>query len=202
MGVIYMNESTPPNSSFQLILSVSEELIREKGCRKTTLQDIIERSGLSKGAIYHYVSGKDELFGLILKSKMESMNLQFEEAVSEAGERDARTPILSITKGMMESTDKENVTNTIFTYLLSQADNPKVSEILQDVYEFSLKTAERWILTGQQAGAIPAGIDAAKMASMFMIFGYGLRVQNVVAGEGAASLDAKDVFALLFRTLQ
>ncbi|WP_433945247.1 TetR/AcrR family transcriptional regulator [Paenibacillus sp. SN-8-1] len=197
-----MNESTPHNASFQLILTSSEELIREKGCRKTTLQDIIERSGLSKGAIYHYVSGKDELFGLILKSKIESMNLRFKEAVSSAAERDAKTPILSITSGLMNTMDKENVTNTIFTYLLSQADNPKVAAILRDVYQYTHTTAERWILTGQQAGAIPAEINAAKMAGMFMIFTYGLRVQNVVAGEGALTLDAQDVFALLFKSLQ
>ncbi|RUT31689.1 TetR/AcrR family transcriptional regulator [Paenibacillus zeisoli] len=197
-----MNETAAHNASFQLILNSSEELIREKGCRKTTLQDIIERTGLSKGAIYHYVSGKDELFGLILKSKIESMNFQFEEAVSAATERDAKSPIMAITSGMMKTMDKDNVTNKIFTYLLSLADNPKVAAILRDVYQYTHTTAERWILTGQQAGAIPSEINAAKMAGMFMIFTYGLRVQNVVAGEGALTLEAQDVFTLLFKSLQ
>ncbi|WP_175471903.1 helix-turn-helix domain-containing protein [Paenibacillus naphthalenovorans] len=42
-------------NTFQFILSTTEQLIKEKGCQQTTLQDIMERTGLSKGAIYHYV---------------------------------------------------------------------------------------------------------------------------------------------------
>ena len=58
------------NPTFQHILAITEELILEKGCRHTTLKSIIERTGLSKGAIYHYVDSKDELFRLILQSKV------------------------------------------------------------------------------------------------------------------------------------
>ena len=65
------NPTSHDNPSFQNILLTTEELILEKGCRNTTLKDIIERTGLSKGAIYHYVASKDELFGLILKTKIE-----------------------------------------------------------------------------------------------------------------------------------
>ncbi|MEW9701076.1 TetR/AcrR family transcriptional regulator [Paenibacillus sp. SI8] len=75
-------DATQRSASFQQILETAEQLIKEKGCRQTTLQDIIERTGLSKGAIYHYVSGKDELLGLILKSKTELLNAKFEQAVA------------------------------------------------------------------------------------------------------------------------
>lgn len=78
-----MNEPSSRTSSFQLILDTAEQIIQEKGCRQTTMQDIIDRSGLSKGAIYHYVSGKDELFGLILKAKMDQMNDSFKQSVSK-----------------------------------------------------------------------------------------------------------------------
>ncbi|WP_245602145.1 TetR/AcrR family transcriptional regulator [Peribacillus kribbensis] len=46
----------------------------EIGCKNTTLQEIIKASGLSKGAIYHYVSSKDELFGLIFQNKLQEIN--------------------------------------------------------------------------------------------------------------------------------
>ncbi|ANS76758.1 hypothetical protein AWM70_21020 [Paenibacillus yonginensis] len=197
-----MNEQPAVTGSFKLILDTAETLIGEKGCRKTTLQDIIDRSGLSKGAIYHYVSGKDELFGLILRSRMESMNASFEKAVEAAGERDAATPTRALAEGLMNGASKDSVSNKIFTYLLAQSDQPKVTAILNELYRHSVELAERWIAIGQQAGAIPAELDAGRLAASFIVFSYGLRVQKVVANESDPTLKMEDIFGLLFKSLQ
>ncbi|WP_052947780.1 TetR/AcrR family transcriptional regulator [Aneurinibacillus tyrosinisolvens] len=196
-----MIESFSKNPSFQLLLAATEQLIKEKGCRSTTLQDIIERTGLSKGAIYHYVSGKDELFGLILQAKVEEMNHQFQASVTEAVGGDApANPFQVIATGLLENNSGNNVSNTIFIYLLSQKDNPKIEKILSELYEFSYQTAVAWIEIGQQRGAIPASINAKKMGSMFMVFSYGMRVQNVVA-PSAGGLGSEDVFRIIFHSL-
>ncbi|MFD0694529.1 TetR/AcrR family transcriptional regulator [Paenibacillus sp. GCM10027628] len=190
------------SASFQLILETTEQLIKEKGCRQTTLQDIIDRTGLSKGAIYHYVSGKDELFGLILKSKAELLNDQFQAAVAGTVGPDAAPPIQSISRGMIANTDKEDVSNKIFTYLLSQNDNPKVAAMMKDLYDFSLRMATNWIEIGQKAGAIPQTVDAGQAAAIFMTFTYGIRVQNVIAREPQQALQLDDIFRFIFRSLQ
>jgi AcrR family transcriptional regulator len=59
-----------PSHTLRLVLETTEKLAAEIGCQNTTLQEIIKRSGISKGAIYHYVQSKDELFGLILEQHM------------------------------------------------------------------------------------------------------------------------------------
>ena len=56
--------------TLKAVLETTERLAAEIGCQNTTLQEIIKRSGMSKGAIYHYVQSKDELFGLILEEHM------------------------------------------------------------------------------------------------------------------------------------
>ncbi|NIK79158.1 AcrR family transcriptional regulator [Paenibacillus castaneae] len=197
-----MSDTTRINASFQLILDTAEKLIQQKGCRQTTLQDIIEHSGLSKGAIYHYVSGKDELFGLILESKVELMNDQFVSVVSQAAARDATGPIRFATQSMSNQSEDQQVSNAIFIYLLGQIDNPKVAAVLQKLYRYAVKTATQWIETGQTAGAIPQTIDAAKMASMFMVFTYGLRVQNMIEDSTEGRVEMDDIFKIVFRTLQ
>ncbi|WP_187274407.1 TetR/AcrR family transcriptional regulator [Paenibacillus sp. N3.4] len=194
-------DATQRSASFQLILETTEQLIKEKGCRQTTLQDIIERTGLSKGAIYHYVSGKDELMGLILKSKAEAMNDQFNEAVASTKGPDASLPIQSITTGIFAHTDDADVSNKIFTYLLSQNDHPKVAAMMRDLYDFSLQMAVRWIEVGQNAGAIPASVDAKQAATMFLTYTYGLRVQNVIAKDAEGALKGNDVFRFILRSL-
>ncbi len=197
-----MSNSLQRNASFQHILDTTEQLIKEKGCPHTTLQDIIERSGLSKGAIYHYVSGKDELFGLVLKSKMEHMNTSFNGVVAGTPPKDAVLPIQFIAEGMAAQTEGHDVTSKIFTYLLGQIDNPKVASILQEIYGFSLRTAKSWIEIGQKAGAIPEEINAEKMASLFMVFTYGLRVQNIISNNLGPRVQVEDIFSLLIRSLK
>jgi len=190
------------NASFQHILDTTEQLIEEKGCRHTTLQDIIEKSGLSKGAIYHYVSGKDELFGLVLKAKLEQMDIDFHGVVEGTPPKDAVLPTQFIADGMAVQTEGNDVTSKIFTYLLGQIGNPKVESILNEIYGFSLNTAKSWIQTGQKAGAIPEEIDAEKMAALFMVFTYGLRVQNIISKSVGPRIKLDDILKVLLRSLQ
>ncbi|WP_027092074.1 TetR/AcrR family transcriptional regulator [Cohnella thermotolerans] len=66
-----MRRELKREQTLQLLLDTARQLIREKGCMKTTFSDIMERSGLSKGAIFHYVKGKDDLLGMLLRSGIE-----------------------------------------------------------------------------------------------------------------------------------
>ncbi len=43
------------------ILRISEELFHEQGYEKTTIQNIADRCGLSKGALYHHFRSKEEV---------------------------------------------------------------------------------------------------------------------------------------------
>ncbi|MFZ5625205.1 MAG: TetR/AcrR family transcriptional regulator [Gemmatimonadota bacterium] len=44
------------------ILDAALEVFTELGYERATLQDIVERAGVSKGALYHYFDSKDQLF--------------------------------------------------------------------------------------------------------------------------------------------
>ncbi|TYQ12778.1 UNVERIFIED_CONTAM: TetR family transcriptional regulator [Acetivibrio alkalicellulosi] len=48
-------------------LAVALELFYEKGYEKTTIKDIIERMGVSKGAFYHYFQSKEDVIVSISK---------------------------------------------------------------------------------------------------------------------------------------
>ena len=50
-----------PQRTVEKILEVSLALFNEKGYEKTTIQDIVNALGMSKGAIYHHFKSKDEI---------------------------------------------------------------------------------------------------------------------------------------------
>lgn len=56
-----MARNKHPEQTVQLILDTASQLFFQKGYDKTTLQDIIDATGLSKGAIYHHFASKEAI---------------------------------------------------------------------------------------------------------------------------------------------
>ena len=49
------------------ILEISSKLFFEKGFEQTSIQDIVNELGMSKGAIFHHFKSKDEIFDAVLE---------------------------------------------------------------------------------------------------------------------------------------
>lgn len=50
-----------PEQTVEKILDAAARLFAEKGYAHTTLQDVIDETGLSKGAVYHHFKSKEEI---------------------------------------------------------------------------------------------------------------------------------------------
>src|SRR5690625_453682 len=79
-----MKQHERRQQTIQTLLQATKQLIEEKGCDLITLKDIMERSGLSKGAIFHYVKTKDEIYALVLLERLEEINQRFQKQVKKA----------------------------------------------------------------------------------------------------------------------
>lgn len=186
--------------TLQLLLDTTRAIIEEKGCSKTTFSEIMDRSGLSKGAIFHYVKGKDDLLGLLLLSGMEETDQRFRETI-ESGRNDFQGPMEQIAAGLPGLTKAGDMTNQIFRYLLGRSEEPGVGAILAAYYDRTVGTSAAWIREGQTHGVIPSSIDAGKTAELFVLITLGLRLRSSIA-EAAHALNAEDVAWFIRRTLQ
>jgi len=65
------------------VIVKAAELIREKGFEATTVNDISKATGLTKGGLYHYISGKRDLLYQIMRFGMEMLQTEVVDAVSE-----------------------------------------------------------------------------------------------------------------------
>lgn len=196
-----MLQPIPNHPTFHALLTAAKELIREKGCLNTTLQDILARTGLSKGALYHYVQSKDELFALILQSGIEQANARFQQQLEKSAYGDLLGPLSVIVDNLLpEQNTEPNVTDLIFIYLLSHKDKPGISELLANVSRYSLETSTRWIQMGQRGGAIPADLDAQKAALLLEMSIKGLRVMKSIPGSEEL-VHKDDLFAFMQKIL-
>jgi AcrR family transcriptional regulator len=161
----------------QLLLDTTKELIREKGCHFVTMKDIMEKSGLSKGAIFHYVKSKDEIFAWVLQERLEEINERFMNEV-EQSEKTFDGPMQKIIDSLPMLEDAHNVMNKVLMYLLGKEDQPTIAEVIKQFYEQSVHFSKQWILTGQRHEVIPANVDADKTAELFVLLSLGLRVRS------------------------
>ncbi|MCV4230582.1 TetR/AcrR family transcriptional regulator [Virgibacillus sp. LDC1] len=165
----------------RILLEATEELIREQGCSQTTLNDIMKRSGLSKGAIFHYVSSKDELFVHVLRAKLAEQNEQFMSEVNKQGDiKQFDGPMNTITNSMSRLESRDDVSNLILMYLIGKSDQPEIADIVAGFYREATATSKKWIVTGQEAGVIPESIDAERTAELFELLSFGLRMRGLI----------------------
>ena len=67
------------NKRKKMVVEHAQALFLEKGIQMTSIQDIIERAGISKGTFYNYFSSKNECVGAILQQiRSEARLLQSE----------------------------------------------------------------------------------------------------------------------------
>lgn len=195
-----MDRETKRRKTRRLLLDETKALVQEKGCNYMTLNDIIKRTGLSKGAIYHYVKSKDELLALVLEERMAEINDRFFAKVKQ-GRREFDGPLQEIVKKLPSLQDPHEATNQIFLYLISKNDQPAVSEIINKFYDQAVQLSKQWITAGQDAGVISRAVHTDKTAELFMLISYGFRMRSSIS-ENAHAFNADDFSILMADLLQ
>lgn len=171
-----MKQEERRQQTIRLLLEATKELIREKGCHAVTMRDIMEKSGLSKGSIFHYVATKDELFAWVLQERLEQTNERFMRQVGHGG-ADFAGPMQQIAATLPALEDREEITNKVLIYLLGKDDDPTVEAVLKRFYDRWIELSRQWIVTGQEHGVIPESVDADKTAELFVLLSLGLRTR-------------------------
>lgn len=71
------------------ILDTAEKVFLKKGVARTSLADVADAAGVTRGAIYWHFKNKADLF----EAMMDRVSLPMEEMVSHAGDRDIADPL-------------------------------------------------------------------------------------------------------------
>lgn len=107
------------------ILQVAAQLIRERGIEHTTLADIAEKAGISKGTLYYYYPAKGNLIFDIADRHMSNMtNRIFRWLESSGGGQSRRTIFRMVLDTVMHSRSR----GQMHVYLIQEAltENPSL----------------------------------------------------------------------------
>ena len=91
-----MTRKNNPQETIESIISVSMQLFNEKGFEKTSMQDIIDASGFSKGAIFYHFKSKEEIFEEAMEKQYEVVKTMMQKWYDEMVGLNAREKLIRL----------------------------------------------------------------------------------------------------------
>lgn len=80
------------------IISISAQLFAEKGYDKTSMQEIVDALGMSKGAIFHHFRSKEDIFNAVMDKQFELVIEEVNQWLDEMYEYSAKEKLKPLIK--------------------------------------------------------------------------------------------------------
>jgi AcrR family transcriptional regulator len=111
-----------PKRTIEKILSTSTKLFVEKGYDKTSMQDIVDELGMSKGAIFHHFKSKEDILNAVISRHSDEAEENVHLWISEMDGVSGKRKITTLFEKIL-SDEHMNLLNDVF---VSQAQNPQM----------------------------------------------------------------------------
>ena len=160
------------------IVSAAWRLFYEQGYDDTTIEEIVEESGTSKGSFYHYFEGKDALLG--------SLSIIFDEKYDEL--RDQMDPNLNAIDALiflnheLFSMIDSGVALDLLARLFSSQLITRGEKHLLDRNRTYFKLLQSIIRSGQERGELRRDFTVNEIVKAYAMFERGLMYDWCLSG--------------------
>ena len=149
-----------PTKKYKILIRTAYQQFALHGYEKTTIDDILKVSGISKGLFYHHFANKNELFvALYAKAAQEITEKTLE--IFEAENMD----LISFAKKYMQMQfSLSQKIPYLFTFL-KRAESEKIEEI-QDTMEYVLSQRHQWMIERLDWQCLRKGVTKEQAISL------------------------------------
>ncbi|MBR5536994.1 MAG: TetR/AcrR family transcriptional regulator [Clostridia bacterium] len=147
------------------IIAAAWELFYEQGYEDTTVEEIIDRSGTSKGSFYHYFDGKDAL--------LSSLSYLFDEEYARLQQEldpdmDAWDKLLHLNRALFAMIDSR-ISMELLARLLSSQLITKGNKHLLDHDRLYFKYLRQIVREGQERGQLTRALTANEIVKLYAL---------------------------------
>lgn len=181
------------------IVSAAWKLFYEQGYEDTTIEEIIEESGTSKGSFYHYFEGKDAL----LSSLAYMMDEKYEELEPGIGENENSYEVLlylnrELLTMIEETINIELLARLYSTQLTTHGDRP-----LLDHGRTYYKLLRKIIFRGRERRELRQDMSVSEMVRYYAMCERALLYEWCLRkGEYSLSEEAERKFPMMIQSLK
>lgn len=180
------------------ILEAAKRAFIQKGYELTTMKDIIDESGLSRGGVYLYFSSPEEAFLEIMKANDNNLismvhNLNIDgrtiwEAILELAEK-IKEMLLFIQNG---------IEPVIYEYFMTSKRNAKVQKLLHERFCISQECLMNLINTGIERNEFTPTYPTDEIAIFLLTFLDGLEINVINHGTDKIKIDSQMYQMILY----
>ena len=135
----------------KFILETARKVFMEKGYKRVTMKDIVEACDISRGGLYLYFNGTDEIFMEVLKMESEEADDVFSGSIKEDSTvTDILTLFLQEQKKELLRKNNNLVQATYEFYF--EKDLPKKDNILKNQFDTAVLIIQKLIEEGVESG--------------------------------------------------
>lgn len=180
------------------IVSAAWKLFYEQGYEDTTIEEIIEESGTSKGSFYHYFEGKDAL----LSSLAYMMDEKYEDLEPRIGENENSYDVLlylnrELLTMIEETINIELLARLYSTQLTTHGDRP-----LLDHGRTYYRLLRKIISRGRDRGELRQNMSVSEMVRYYAMCERALLYEWCLRkGEYSLSEEAERKFPMMIQSL-
>jgi AcrR family transcriptional regulator len=160
------------------IVDAAQRVFSEKGYHETTMEDVGKTLGVSKGALYLYFRGKEELFKAIIEkweqSVREMLLSSFEDEKLVGGLADVLDHVL---------TDRKENIGLSFEFISQASRDASIRKILRENYEKNVKTLTAFLEKNKMKSANRDKTDARLLSAALIALLIGLMGSLIIGGE-------------------
>ncbi len=142
------------------IVRASMKLFEERGFRETSIQDICDVLGVTKGAFYYYFTSKEELLMEIHQQYIDDLLNREEKVLNE--EVSASDKILGVMSLLMDSIQTNRAAARIFFAELRQLEGERLAAIISKRRTFRTNV-ESVVRRGMETGELRDDLDPGAM---------------------------------------
>ena len=150
---VTVNGQTVP----ERLVDVARDLFAEKGFERTSVQDIVDAAGVTKGAMYHYFASKDDLLAEIYARVLRMQLARLEAFI--ASDAPVSDRIASAAADVVVTTIENLASTTIFFRSLHQL-NPEHERQVRAERRRYHDMFRQLVADGQESGELRGDVDA------------------------------------------
>ncbi len=182
------------------ILKAAEEVFKRKGYEPTSMQDIIEEARMSRGGVYLYFSGKEDVFRALLDQLDAGQGLWYGELLAQTKTAwEAVERFLAVLEEQVQ-TVADSLTPVVYEYVSSSWRDPSRRAYFTRRYELAIAQATAFLQACVERGDFRPEIPLESVARFVISFFDGLHMDVLLLG--ADKVDVKDQIDSLRRYLR
>ncbi len=147
------------------IISAAWDLFYEQGYDDTTIEEIVEASGTSKGSFYHYFGGKDALLGTL----SDLFDAQYEEVLPLLNENDHSFDQLMFLNQELFLMIDNRISMDLIARLYSSQLTTRGQKHLLDHNRFYYKLLRKITAEGQQKGELSKDVSVNEFVKAYAL---------------------------------